>query len=49
MRKISAITRHRRAEQLAGGWSEAEDGYMIPPGWSRDPEGERTDGAEGNE
>ena len=33
--KLEAIGRHREREQLAEGWSKAEDGTMIPPGWVR--------------
>ncbi len=32
-RQINAIRRHRQAEQLAQGWSQDEEGRMIPPGW----------------
>jgi hypothetical protein len=35
LRKISAIKRHRRPQLLAEGWSEDENGRLIPPGWVR--------------
>ena len=33
IRKVEAIKRHSDAEKLAAGWTQAEDGYMIPPGY----------------
>jgi hypothetical protein len=33
--KIDAIERHEKPQKLKQGWSEGENGYMIPPGWVR--------------
>ena len=35
LRKVRAIERHRRPQLLAEGWSEDEEGRLIPPGWVR--------------
>ena len=32
-KRFAAFGKRVRAEQLAEGWSETEDGHMIPPGW----------------
>jgi hypothetical protein len=34
-RKIEAIERHENRRRLAEGWSQDEEGRMIPPGWVR--------------
>ena len=33
--KLSAFDRYQRAQKLAQGWSEDEEGRLIPPGWVR--------------
>ncbi len=35
MGKIEAIERHENQQRLAEGWSQDEEGRMIPPGWVR--------------
>jgi hypothetical protein len=35
LKKLTAIHRHDRAQKLAAGWSEDEEGRLIPPGWVR--------------
>lgn len=35
LKKVTAIHRHDRAQKLAAGWSEDEEGHLIPPGWVR--------------
>ena len=35
IRKANAIKRQRDAELLAAGWTQTEDGHMIPPGYGR--------------
>ena len=35
LRKLGAIHRHDRAQKLEAGWSEDEEGRLIPPGWVR--------------
>lgn len=37
--KVEAIERHHRRKKLAEGWSEDENGYLIPPGWVRGGDG----------
>ena len=49
LRKVEAIRRHDRARKLAEGWSEDEEGRLIPPGWVRiaPPPSPEEDGSEG--
>jgi molybdenum-dependent DNA-binding transcriptional regulator ModE len=35
LRKVAAIERHENVRKLAEGWSQDEEGRMIPPGWVR--------------
>lgn len=35
LKRLAAIRRHREREQLEDGWAKDENGYMIPPGWTR--------------
>ncbi len=35
LRKLEAIARHDRRKKLDEGWSQDEEGRMIPPGWVR--------------
>ena len=35
LKKVEAIHRHDRAQKLEAGWSEDEEGRLIPPGWVR--------------
>lgn len=35
LKKLAAIEAHHIPKQLAEGWTRAEDGTMIPPGWVR--------------
>jgi hypothetical protein len=37
LKKLDVLGRRIRQERLALGWSEAEDGTMVPPGWVRAP------------
>lgn len=37
-KKLQAFGRRSKAEQLKEGWSEDEEGRMIPPGWVRGPD-----------
>ncbi len=49
LRKVSAIQRHSTATKLATGWSQAPNGYLLPPGYGRlpglNPEAARWDAA----
>jgi len=38
--KVEAISRHGNRKKLAEGWSQDENGYMIPPGWVRAGDGD---------
>jgi len=38
LKQLGALRRRRRKARLEEGWSEAEDGAMIPPGWIRAPD-----------
>ncbi|HYI63510.1 MAG TPA: hypothetical protein VEW71_01355 [Allosphingosinicella sp.] len=43
LKKLKALGIRRRRLKLAEGWTESEEGHMIPPGWVRDgPDGPET-------
>ena len=44
LRKLGAIHRHQRAQKLAEGWTEDEQGHLIPPGWVRKDGSEERNG-----
>ena len=48
LKKAAAIERHDRAKKLEAGWSEDEEGRLIPPGWVR-KEPPPPAGGDGNE
>ena len=48
LRKLSALERHHRAQKLAEGWTEDENGYLIPPGWVRKTNGDSSGDSDAN-
>jgi hypothetical protein len=39
VKRLAVFGKRTHAERLAEGWTETEDGHMIPPGWVRAGEG----------
>jgi hypothetical protein len=35
VKKLGILKRRRRAKKIAEGWTESEEGHMVPPGWVR--------------